>query len=200
MNYLKTHLKLYIFGITAVAVFAITSCNSPKNDSKQSSPLQNQQQTMEQNNLVNIETEANLSEDADVVEVIENQDIAAPVSETTGQAATVQNNAEVMLNPRHGEPFHRCDIPVGAPLDSPPASTARQTTNNAVQTSTPQPSGSAPSVANNPMAPTVENAMRMNSTQGRNTAPANSGTKPRLNPPHGQPWHRCDIAVGSPLP
>ena len=200
MNYLKTHLKLYIFGITAVAVFAITSCNSPKNDSKQSSPLQNQQQTMEQNNLVNIETEANMLEDVSDAEENENQNVASSVSENAEQPAPVQNNAEVMLNPPHGEPFHRCDIPVGAPLNSPPASTARRTTNNAVQTPTAQSSGSAPTLANNPTAPTIENAMRMNSTQTRNTAPANSGTKPRLNPPHGQPWHRCDIAVGSPLP
>jgi hypothetical protein len=26
-------------------------------------------------------------------------------------------------NPAHGQPSHRCDIPVGAPLNSPPATT-----------------------------------------------------------------------------
>lgn len=33
-------------------------------------------------------------------------------------------------------------------------------------------------------------------------APAggNTGVPPATNPPHGQPFHRCDIAVGAPLP
>lgn len=64
----------------------------------------------------------------------------------------------------------------------------------------PKSSVTAPKTANNPTAPTIENAMRMNSSQTRSTVSPTTGTKPRLNPPHGQPWHRCDIAVGSSLP
>ncbi len=120
--------------------------------------------------------------------------------ETASQPSPAQNNAEVMLNPRHGEPFHRCDIPVGAPLNSPPANTTRPATTNQVQTAAPRISGQAPTVSNNATAPTIENAMRMNSTQTRSASAPATGTKPSLNPPHGQPWHRCDIAVGSPLP
>ena len=30
--------------------------------------------------------------------------------------------------------------------------------------------------------------------------PAPVKTQPGMNPPHGQPGHRCDIAVGQPLP
>lgn len=30
--------------------------------------------------------------------------------------------------------------------------------------------------------------------------PATQGSGVTLNPPHGQPGHRCDIAVGAPLP
>jgi hypothetical protein len=37
---------------------------------------------------------------------------------TPNQAATPATT--VGLNPPHGEPNHRCDIEVGAPLDSPP--------------------------------------------------------------------------------
>ncbi|HZL09137.1 MAG TPA: hypothetical protein VFC65_04005 [Prolixibacteraceae bacterium] len=55
-------------------------------------------------------------------------------------------------------------------------------------------------------APTLENAARQNTPQANNpsspTAPtvANAiGTPPKLNPPHGQPFHKCEIAVGSPL-
>ena len=100
------------------------------------------------------------------------------------------------LNPAHGEPYHRCDIAVGAPLDSSPVNTTRQTTNNQVQATAPQSSVSASSTMNNPTAPTIANAKRMNSSQPNTT----NGVKPSLNPPHGQPYHRCDIAVGSPLP
>ena len=31
------------------------------------------------------------------------------------------------------------------------------------------------------------------------SAPQPVATKPGMNPPHGQPGHRCDIAVGAPL-
>jgi hypothetical protein len=125
---------------------------------------------------------------------------AQPLETETEQPSAEQNNTEVMRNPPHGEPNHRCDIPVGAPLDSPPANTNRQTTNNQAQATSSQNINTAPDIANNPTAPTIENARRMSSSQTRSTAAPATGTKPRLNPPHGQPWHRCDIAVGSPLP
>lgn len=194
MNLLKNHLKLYILIIAAVSVFAITSCNSAKNDSQETSQLPEKQKATEEVNQVNPEAKINLPEE------IEAKEISVPVSETTEQPAAVQNNAEVMLNPPHGEPFHRCDIPVGAPLNSVPANTTRQTTNNTPGATSPAITNTAPRTTNNPTAPTIENAMRMNPSQTRSTTPVNSGTKPRLNPPHGQPWHRCDIAVGSPLP
>lgn len=43
--------------------------------------------------------------------------------------------------------------------------------------------------------------MQQMQTQQQNTA-VNTNvapTKPGMNPPHGQPGHRCDIAVGAPL-
>jgi hypothetical protein len=75
------------------------------------------------------------------------------------------------LNPAHGQPGHRCDIQVGAPLNSAPA---QPTT----ITPTQQPAVVLPQAT---------------------TAPASTGTA-GLNPAHGQPGHRCDIAVGAPLP
>ena len=74
------------------------------------------------------------------------------------------------LNPEHGQPNHRCDIAVGAPLNSPVSKTAAP----AVQTTTtsiPTPTATA----------------------------AKTVTAPGMNPPHGEPNHRCDIAVGAPL-
>ena len=73
------------------------------------------------------------------------------------------------LNPEHGKPGHRCDIAVGAPLSAPVQSVPMQTTNQ---------SQSLPAL------PAQSNA-----------APAMGA----LNPEHGKPNHRCDIAVGAPL-
>ena len=73
------------------------------------------------------------------------------------------------LNPPHGQPGHRCDIEVGKPLDSKPIQTT------------------IPSNQNQPVITTQP--VPTNNTQG--------GVA--LNPAHGQPGHRCDIAVGAPL-
>lgn len=79
------------------------------------------------------------------------------------------------LNPEHGQPGHRCDIPVGQPLNSAPPKQPTITT-----------------TSNQPVvAPTI-------STTPVTTSPA-GGTAAGLNPAHGQPGHRCDIPVGQPL-
>ena len=75
------------------------------------------------------------------------------------------------LNPAHGQPGHRCDIAVGAPLDSKPAAT---TTTNPTTTSS---------------------TTTFNPTTPVSTSPGSL----KNNPSHGQPGHRCDIAVGAPL-
>ena len=82
------------------------------------------------------------------------------------------------LNPPHGQPGHRCDIPVGAPLNSKPAA---------------QPAAPQPQVTQQQIVIDPQPAQQHTGT----TEPGFSG-KP--NPPHGQPGHRCDIAVGATLP
>lgn len=82
------------------------------------------------------------------------------------------------MNPPHGQPNHRCDIPVGAPLSTPPQNTAQQ--NIVPQTVLPAPT-------QNNMAPQAV----------QTTTPV--ATAPGMNPPHGQAGHRCDIPVGAPL-
>ena len=128
----------------------------------------------------------------------QNQEQPTPVDTEEAQSfkaesSTEQYGSEVMLNPPHGEPNHRCDIPVGAPLNSPPANTNMQTTGKSAVNTT-------PITINQPVTPTNENAVRTNPSQTQSTMPGNIGDKPRLNPPHGQPHHRCDIPVGSSLP
>jgi hypothetical protein len=84
-------------------------------------------------------------------------------------AAVAPSNASGGLNPAHGKPGHVCGIAVGAPLNSKATAAPQQTMQ-----------------INNPKATTI-------------TAAPATKTAPGMNPPHGQPGHRCDISVGQPL-
>lgn len=105
-------------------------------------------------------------------------------------AATLPNTASApsgkpALNPEHGKPFHRCEIAVGAPIDSAPQQSA------APQIAAPQMQSSNQSFNTNPIStPTVAAPV---------AAPQASGPKPAMNPAHGLPHHRCDLQVGAPL-
>lgn len=83
------------------------------------------------------------------------------------------------INPAHGKPGHRCDVAVGAPLNS--AATQGQAT-------TAQP---GQTVQVNP------NQKNMVTTTTTTATPVKVAKG--MNPSHGQPGHRCDIPVGSPL-
>lgn len=117
-----------------------------------------------------------------------NPSISLPAN---GQKSTPVNNIPAItpaattpvtgagLNPEHGKPGHRCDIAVGAPLNSAPAASTTQT---ATTTISPDISPVTPvQPATTPVTPVVS---------------ADAGA---LNPEHGKPGHRCDIAVGAPL-
>jgi hypothetical protein len=130
-----------------------------------------------------------------------------------------QNTTAAGLNPEHGKPGHRCDIAVGAPLNSAPNNSTIQQNNIVQQNNSVQ--------LNNPVAATQTNATGLNPEHGKPGhrcdiavgAPLNSKpvkpaagqnnqvvtttqktiTAPGMNPPHGEPGHRCDIGVGTPL-
>jgi len=108
------------------------------------------------------------------------QPITAPtITTATTTTAPVTTTSAAGLNPAHGQPGHRCDLAVGAPLNSAPAPTTTTSTtaaNNATVAQQPVITTSSPTVV---------------------TSPAK--TAPGMNPAHGQPGHRCDIAVGEPL-
>ncbi len=93
------------------------------------------------------------------------------IDTSKGSVTAQPVQSAVALNPAHGLPGHRCDIAVGAPLNSP----ANASGPAPVQMQTPQ--TNAPVMQQAPM-----NA---------------AGVK--LNPPHGQPGHDCSIEVGKPL-
>lgn len=105
--------------------------------------------------------------------VQKSETVAANSPEITLSASPATNQqSDAGLNPAHGEPGHRCDIPVGAPLNSPPGQEPSIQAQPTINTSTPP-------------APPVK-------TQPATTAPG-------MNPPHGEPGHDCSIAVGAPL-
>ena len=170
-------MKKYLLLFAAVGLITIVSCKPAK---KESEPAQVQQQTQEPQSIVQPETPATISSVPETV----------PAPAVSNGPAVVNTAATApKLNPPHGEPYHRCDIPVGSPLDAAPAKPA------------------AP-VIRTGAAPTLENEARLNNAQANNpqvnnpTAPTvtnASGTPPKLNPPHGQPFHKCEIPVGSPL-
>ncbi len=85
------------------------------------------------------------------------------------------------MNPPHGQPGHRCDIPVGQPLSSKPAQAATATTNQ------------AQAIQIDP------NSLQPGKFSVENGKAQNIKTAKGMNPPHGEPGHRCDIPVGQPL-
>ena len=127
--------------------------------------------------------------------------------------ATANSAEGVKLNPAHGEPGHRCEIPVGAPLDGsatptpapaqPTASTqgGNHFLNNGGQTAAPVSDNSNPYVLSSDNKKTelkdLPQGMQPGQQAPQVTAPGMQG-KP--NPAHGQPGHRCDVQVGQPLP
>lgn len=92
-----------------------------------------------------------------------------------GNVAAPAGTTPPGMNPPHGQPGHKCEIPVGAPLD-----------------------GSKPATSTSTSTTTTKSPVTTNSTAAVPSASAGS-TPPGMNPPHGQPGHRCDIPVGSPL-
>ena len=103
--------------------------------------------------------------------------VPAPAAQTT---TTTKSG----LNPAHGQPGHRCELAVGAPLNSAPAAATTTPANNvAVQSSGLPQKISVPPVT---------------TAQPSPIPPAATGAG--LNPAHGQPGHRCELAVGAPLP
>ena len=138
----------YYFTLITAGILAFTiSCNQSKNESDV--------------HISPVETS----------ESVPPQDSLTIEKEPTVQSVPAAANPLLTVNPPHGEPGHRCDIPVGASLSSAPATVQQPATTVVTPTVTPEPSQSISSLP--------------------------SGTP---NPPHGEPGHRCEIPVGQALP
>jgi len=101
-----------------------------------------------------------------------------PIFQANNDSAAALN-AGVMLNPKHGQPGHRCDIDDGAPLNA-PATNIQPNVSAILPTTT---------------SPTPTNT----SIQAQKVLPQVNTSATAMNPKHGELGHRCDIAVGAPL-
>jgi len=123
-------------------------------------------------------TERSLKQTAPAPAATSPSSVSVPIpgsTDSNGQQKTV----DIALNPEHGQPGHRCEIPVGAPLNSKPED-----------------------FKGNPAMPQQQPAaMPQGSPRIEATIPAGGGSSTvKLNPAHGQPGHDCAIPVGQPLP
>jgi hypothetical protein len=149
------------FAAVLLATGVLASCGNEKENKNAASPATNTEL------MQNYATPGNAAGDTTIPAA--NTTATAPAAPTAGGTAAG-------MNPPHGQPNHRCDIPVGAPLNSPP--------------------GKVPAAQGNPQQPGQPVVTQQVKPQAQ---PATTVTAPGMNPPHGQPGHRCDIAVGAPL-
>ncbi len=114
----------------------------------------------------------------------------APQASLLNQAGIPNSSSSATapgMNPPHGQAGHRCDIPVGQPLNG--GGAPAQPANRSAQNNT---------VNGNNSVQIDPNAV----SPGKITIDQNGKqvkTAPGMNPPHGQPGHRCDIPVGQAL-
>ncbi len=152
---LRTMKTVYPASLALTVVIALTSCTAAESSATIQTPAQQQA----------------------VAPAVGSPATAAPQPIEIPPATDAPPAATAQINPPHGEPGHRCEIPVGAPLD-----------------------GSAPSA---PAASTVTipaNGTTASPVMAAPTASPATGSTGKINPPHGQPGHDCAVPVGSPLP
>jgi hypothetical protein len=157
-------MRYYFFFIGGLLLTVLLSCNNNSTREQQYVPLSDVIRQLPPSKVINTSPLFNKASDAS-----SNKSDSLPGPQAPANIySTAQGAGRVALNPPHGQAGHRCDIPVGAPLNTAP------TTSSA-------PTSSAPGSVN-----------------GQYVNPGKA-IAAGLNPPHGQPGHRCDIAVGAPL-
>jgi hypothetical protein len=165
-----------IFLILSVFGFAILlSCDNEKSKDESSETVATDQNVMQSEVTA---TDSVQQPAAQAQEVTVSQPTVNVAPPSTGVASSG-------MNPAHGQPGHRCDIAVGAPLNSPPGNPTTITSPG----TGPQNPSMTPVVSNPPVNQVAPQTMK-----------APSGPTPAgMNPPHGEPGHDCSVAVGAPL-
>ncbi|RYF86366.1 MAG: hypothetical protein EOO03_11915 [Chitinophagaceae bacterium] len=159
-------MKRTFFLLTLVASLGFAACNSADKPEKDNSLPPAAGSTSAASTSFTADTAAPLPVSVNGTD----QKITTQPAQVTATPATPAAAATAGLNPPHGQPGHKCEIAVGAPLNSAPATGA---TKPQIQTTaTPAP-------------------VTIPAAGGNGTA--------KLNPPHGQPGHDCAVQVGAPL-
>jgi hypothetical protein len=170
-------MKYVLLLITLAGIIAIQGCDNKATKEKDT-------------DAASTEPQVTVSDSSGAIETVEQSITTLPVQDSSSIPVSTDMNIVAQpasgpgLNPAHGEPGHRCDIAVGAPLNSP--------------------------AGNKPVSPTIVNETPVTPditmpaiTPQVNPTPATDAaqtpTAPGMNPPHGQPGHDCAIAVGAPL-
>ena len=124
------------------------------------------------------------------------QQIVMPQQANNNKTIKASNATNGKINPAHGQPGHRCDIPAGAPLNAVPQKSVapKAATTNTVTT--------APTIVNPSTMPALQPTQSAQTNEAINVAPAllSNGIGAKLNPEYGKPGHDCKVAVGQPLP
>jgi hypothetical protein len=135
------------------------------------------------------------------------------ISQTATDGSSINTSGSPTLNPAHGQPGHRCELPVGAPLTG-NAGTQTPTTIPAAATQQAAPAGITLNPAHGqpghrcdlavgaPLNSTPNTTARTQTPVATTKAVPATQAAPaglKINPAHGQPGHRCDLAVGAPL-
>jgi len=158
----------YLFATIMLAGFSLTACNNEE-AKEETTTQQSEADAM----LLNTQPAAPGGLAGAQSASVGMQPAATQAQKTT-QGSTQAAKTAAGLNPEHGQPGHRCDIAVGAPLSSAPATPSAST-----QVQAPQGSVSPAPAQVSPATP--------------------AGATGKLNPAHGQPGHDCAVPVGAPL-
>jgi hypothetical protein len=170
------YMKLtYLMAGLTLAVFSLAACKNEEGTKETAATEQSETEAMLLNTQPASPTGLAGAQSASVAA----QPAVAQTQKVT-QGSTQAAKTAAGMNPAHGEPGHRCDIAVGAPLSSAPATPAVSKTITMPQTG----ASAAPATQVTPAA--------------AKPAAATPGTG-KVNPAHGQPGHDCAVPVGAPL-
>ena len=155
----------YLFLPLTFLSFTMISCNQENELKLQEGTVTNQPNSTSNSNST-------------LIQNLPSNDI--PIQAVTNNIPVAPTNNNVKLNPEHGKPGHRCEIAVGAPLNSEP---------NNTQKSIPTTKGQISPIQ-----------FQQNSTPSTPKANTISNPNAKINPPHGQPGHICESGAGETIP
>src|SRR5215216_4833988 len=124
-----------IFFVPALAIFLTTACkNKSEAEEQTTTPVVTPVNTTNNAQPAVTTTPVNTTSVINATPTV-NQPASTPVNiQMPAATTTTTASTAAGLNPAHGQPGHRCDIAVGAPLNSPPGANPNVRTTTAPPT------------------------------------------------------------------